>query len=229
MLLKVYQKYIINEFFFTFLKIIFVFLSLGFIIGFLEELNFFSDVETNYFTIFFLVLLNLPSLIYEIFPFIFLITSQFFFLKILDNGELNTLKNKGLSNFKIIRIICFASFLFGIFVITFFYQFSSSLKIHYLDIKKNFTKDNKYLATVTENGLWIKDNYDGKINFINSKKFSLNSLEEVEIIVLDENFNFIKNIQSENADIKENNWKLNNVEIVDSKNNNFEKTTEFLF
>ena len=54
-----------------------------------------------------------------------------------------------------------------------FYQFSSSLKFHYLDIKKNFTKDNKYLATVTENGLWIKDNYDGKINFINSKNFLL--------------------------------------------------------
>ena len=223
MLLKVYQKYIINEFFLTFFKIVFVFISLGFVIGLLEELNFFSEIETSYFTLFLLVILNLPSLIYEIFPFIFLITSQFFFLKILDNGELNTLKNKGLSNFKIIRIICFTSFLFGIFAITFFYQFSSSLKFHYLDIKKDFTKDNKYLATVTENGLWIKDNYQGRINFINSKKFSLNSLEEVEIIVLSEDFNFIKNIQSESAEIKENNWKLHNVKIVDSKNNNFEK------
>ena len=31
------------------------------------------------------------------------------------------------------------------------------MKFKYLDIKKNFTKDNKYLAAVTENGLWIKD------------------------------------------------------------------------
>ena len=223
MFFKIYQKYIIKEFFLTLFKITFVFISLGFIIGILEELNFFSEINTNYFTLFLLVILNLPTLIYEIFPFIFLITSQFFFLKILENGELNTLKNKGLSNFKIIKIICFSSFLFGIFVITFFYQFSSSMKFHYLDIKKNFTKDNKYLAAVTENGLWIKDNHEGKINFINSKKFSLNSLEDVQIIVLDNEFNFLKNIQSMKVEIKDNNWKMNNVKIIDGDNNVFEK------
>ena len=172
-----------------------------------------------------LVILNLPTLIYEIFPFIFLITSQFFFLNILENGELNTLKNKGLSNFKIIQIVCFSSFLFGLFVATFFYQFSSSMKFYYLDIKKNFTKDNKYLAAVTENGLWIKDSYDGKINFINSKKFSLNSLEEVQIIVLDNEFNFIKNIQSKKVNIRNNNWKLNDIKIIDKNNNIFEEKT----
>ena len=223
MFLKVYQKYIIEEFFITFFKITFVFISLGFIMGILEELSFFSEIETNYLTLSLLVILNLPSLIYEIFPFIFLIASQFFFIKILENGELNTLKNKGLSNLKIVRIICFSSFLFGIFIITIFYHFSSTLKFHYLDIKKNFTKDNKYLATITENGLWIKDSIDNKINFINSKKFSFNTMEDVQIIVLDENFNFINNIQSTRANIKENNWILHNVKIIDNKNNIFEK------
>ena len=223
MFLKVYQKYIIYEFFFTFLKITFVFIALGLIMGLLEELSFFSEVEINYFKLFLLVILNLPSLIYEIFPFIFLITSQFFFLKILENGELNTLKNKGLNNLEIIKILCFSSFLFGVFVITFFYQLSSTLKFYYLDIKKDYTKDNKYLATVTENGLWIKDSYEDKINFINSKKVSFNSLEEVQIIVLDKNFDFFKNIQSKKVDISKNNWKLYDVEIIDNKNNIFEE------
>ena len=229
MFVKVYQRYLIKEFFLTVIKITSVFISLGFIMGILEELNFFSEIETNYFTLLLLVMLNLPSLIYEIFPFIFLISSQFFFLEILENEELNTLKNKGLSNFSIIKIICYSSFLFGIFAITFFYHFSSSLKFHYLDIKKNFTKDNKYLATVTENGLWIKDHNKNKISFINSKKFSFNSLEEVQIIVLDDNFNFLKNIQSKKADIKENNWKLNDVKIIDNKNRSFEKDMMFFY
>ena len=61
-----------------------------------------------------------------------------------------------------------------------------------MDIKKNFTNDNKYLATITENGLWIKDENDKVINFINAKNFTLNSLENVDIIQLDKNFNFIK-------------------------------------
>ena len=44
MFFKVYQKYIIKEFFVTFFKITFVFISLGFIIGILEELNFFQKL-----------------------------------------------------------------------------------------------------------------------------------------------------------------------------------------
>ena len=82
------------------------------------------------------------------------------------------------------------------------------MKFQYLDIKKNFTNDNKYLATITENGLWIKDEKDEVINFINAKKFSLNSFRKCSIIQLDKDFNFIKNIQSEKSEIKDNNWKL---------------------
>ena len=42
MILKVYQKYLIKEFIITTLKITFVFLVLGLIMGLLVELNFFQ-------------------------------------------------------------------------------------------------------------------------------------------------------------------------------------------
>ena len=113
----------------------------------------------------FFLFLNLPSIVYEIFPFIFLISSQLIFLNLLENGELNTFKNHGLTNFKLIKLIALISFLSGIFIITLFYNFSASLQFKYLDIKKNFTNDNKYLATITENGLWIKDENDEKNKF----------------------------------------------------------------
>ena len=108
--------------------------------------------------------------------------------------------------------------MFGITIVTVFYNFSATLKFIYLDIKKNFTKDNKYLATVTENGLWIKDETKGNINFINAQKFSINSLDDIDIIVLDSNFEFKKNIRADNANIEKNDWKLYNVIIIDDKN-----------
>ena len=221
--MKVYQKYLIKEFILIALKVSFVFCVLGFVMGILEELNFFSEFDVKYFFPIFLVLLNLPSIIYEIFPFIFLISSQLVFLNLLDNGELNTFKNHGLTNFKLIKLIALISFLSGLFIVTLFYSFSASLQFKYLDIKKNFTNDNKYLATITENGLWIKDEDNENINFINAKNFTLNSLEKVDIIQLDKNFNFIKNIKSEKAFIKDNTWDLYNSKIIDNKNNVFEK------
>ena len=75
MVLKVYQKYLIKEFIFISAKITFIFFILGLIMGLLEELNFFSDFNVKYYYPIYLVILNIPSLIYEIFPFIFLLFS----------------------------------------------------------------------------------------------------------------------------------------------------------
>ena len=121
MFFKIYQKYLIKEFTFTVCKITFIFLILGLIMGLLEEINFFSDFDVEYFYPFYLVLLNVPSLIYEIFPFIFLLSSQFLFLKLLENGELNTFKNSGLDNLKILKLITSISLIMGFFIIVIFY------------------------------------------------------------------------------------------------------------
>ena len=83
--------------------------------------------------------------VFEIFPFIFLITSQFFFYEIFKNDELALLKNSGLSNFKVIRTLFLSTFVIGVLIIVIFYNLSSKLKFLYTDIKNNFTNDNKYL------------------------------------------------------------------------------------
>ena len=42
---------------------------------------------------------------------------------------------------------------------------------------------------------------------------------------MDNEFNFIKNIQSKKVNIRNNNWKLNDVKIIDKNNNIFEEKT----
>ena len=64
------------------------------------------------------------------------------------------------------------------------------MKFKYLDIKKAYTDDNKYLASITENGLWIKDENRNNVNFINSKTFTVNTLNDIDIIQLDKVLNF---------------------------------------
>ncbi len=228
MVLKIYQKYLIKEFTLIVCKITFVFLILGLIMGLLEEINFFSDFDVKYFYPIYLVLLNVPSLIYEIFPFIFLLSSQLLFLKLLDSGELNTFKSNGLDNLKILKLITLLSLIIGLFIVIIFYNFSAIMKFNYLDIKKNFTKDNKYLATITENGLWIKDEIRDEINFINAKSFTINTLNDVDIIQLNQDFEFQNNIKAEKVNIQENTWSLYDVRIID-KNNSMKTKDEMSF
>ena len=218
MIIKIYQKYLIKELFIKIMQVTFVFFILGFIMGILEELSFFSELNVKFYYPFLLVLLNIPSLIYELFPFIVLLSVQLLMIKIIDNGELITFKNNGLSNFNIIKIISSSSFILGLLVIILLYNFSAILKFQYLDIKKNYTKDDKYLASITENGLWIKDEIDNKINFINAKTIGLNSLNDVEIMQLDNNFNHLSSIKASRVFIKNNLWEINEGIIIKDDN-----------
>ena len=90
--MKVYIKFLTNIFVRSLFFVFFVTFSLVLILNVLTELDFFKDinVKTN-FTLF-LAFLNSPSLTFEIFPFIFLITTQIFFLKLFENKEIEILK-----------------------------------------------------------------------------------------------------------------------------------------
>ena len=118
MIFRTYQLYLSKVFSFTLLKTFMVFLSLGFILNIFEEVNFFKDLEVSIALPIFLTFLNIPSVIFEIFPFIFLITSQFAFIKLMDQNEIIVLKNFGLDNLQIIKILAILSFFFGLLIIT---------------------------------------------------------------------------------------------------------------
>tara|TARA_B100001123_G_C15329666_1_gene1030794 strand:+ start:1110 stop:2195 length:1086 start_codon:yes stop_codon:yes gene_type:complete len=224
--LKVYQKYIINNFLSTVIKIFFIFFSLAFILSIFEEISFFKDFEIGFFVPFFLTLLNVPSIIYEIFPFIFLISTQFFFIKLADRHELIAFKNFGLENTKVLKLISITTFFVGILLIAFFYNISANMKFLYFEIKNEYTKDNKYLATITENGLWIKDEINGKINIINAEKIDKNKIVNVDILQFDQNFNLIQIIYANEVDITNNTWHINKATL--SKYDSLEKDIDNL-
>jgi len=108
-----------------------------------------------------------------------------FFFEILQKEELIIYKSYGLSNLRIVGLVTSSAFFFGIFVILIFYHFSSNLKFMYYEIKSNYTTDDKYLAMVTENGIWIRDQLNGKINIINAKNMANEYLNDASITQFD--------------------------------------------
>ena len=187
--------------------------SLVFVLNVLSELDFFKDIDvaTNFTLL--LSLLNSPSMIFEMFPFIFLLTTQFFFIKLFNNNELEIFKYSGLKNSNILTIISILSLFMGVMIVSIFYNFSANLKNFYLEKKSQFTSDGKYLAVITKNGLWIKDEIDNKIYITNSSLIKDNFLIDNFITEFDKNYKVIRNIQSKKIDISKKQWLIFNAKI----------------
>ena len=211
--IKIYKQYILKSYLFYFLVVSLIFFILSFFLNILEEIIFLEKYNVGIFYPLLLTFLNTPSILFETFPFIFLIASQLFFLNLQENEELSLLKITGVDNFSLIRLIIYISIILGAFITIFFYTFSSNLKYNYLSIKNKFTNDNKYLAAINDNGLWIKDEIGDDKYVINADEFTNNILKNVTINQLDDDFNLKSIIISDEANIENNEWKLKNARI----------------
>ena len=217
--MKVYVKFLIDLFNVSFLKVFFSFFMIILITNILEQIEFFKNFDVSFLYLIFLSFLNTPSIIFEILPFIFLLSTQVFFIYLIDKKELEIFKYNGLTNLIMIKIISFYAFIIGLIFVIFFYNTSAAMKNSYLLIKNKYSNDNKYLAVVTDNGLWIKDEIEDKINIINANKVDNQFLLDVSITQLNKNFDVLKIIQSDKVDISSFEWKIKEPVIL---NNNQE-------
>ena len=218
--MKVYIKFLTYLFYKSLFFVFFVMTSLVFILNLLSELDFFKEIDVSIYFPLFLSTLNSPAMIFEMFPFIFLITTQLFFINLFNNNEIEIFKYSGLKNSKIIIIISIISIITGILITIFFYNISSNLKNLYLETKSQYTSDGKYLAVVTKNGLWIKDEIDSKIIIINSSKIEKNYLIDNFITEFNKDYSVIQSFKSQKIDISNKEWVIQNAKVF--KKNNYE-------
>jgi len=216
--MKTYFKFLINNFLKSFIFIFFIMLSLVIILNVLSEVEFFKDQDVSSFFPFYVSLLNSTDLIFEMYPFIFLLTTQIFFIDLFNDNQIQIFKYSGLKNSRILNIISGTTFVLGILIITIFYSLSSNLKNIYLEIKNDYSMDNKYLAVITNNGLWIKDIINENTRIINATKIDGNFLVNVFISEFDDDFNLKRNIVSKKIDIKDKNWIIYNPKIYIDNN-----------
>ena len=219
MKLKKYQSYIFSLFFRNFILISFIFFCLIIIINFFEEIKFSEKNNIDTYYSLYLSILNAPSLIFEVFPFIFLITVKTFYLKLNDNNEFKILNSNGISNFKIVLLLAILSALIGIFLLLFYYSFSSNLKSKYLELKNRFSNTNEYLAVVKDDGLWIKEEIDDSIYFIHAEGFDKSFLKSITISEIDKYYKSKNSITAKKANIISKNWYLENVSLIDKNGN----------
>ncbi len=225
MIVKKYQIYIGKVFTRKLLLVSLVFICLSFFLNILEEIKFFENRDVSIYFPIGLTLLNIPSILLELFPFIFLVATKFFFIDLLDKNEFEIFKKNGIDNSKVLFLISTLTLVYGLFIIVGFYTFSSSLKSSYLNLKNKYSTENKYLAIVNTNGLWIKEENKRFTQIINAEKFKLDELENITITNVDENYKTTQTLIAKKGNIKTNDWILKDVKIYteDKPYNNIDK------
>ena len=221
--MKVYIKFLSLIFIESLFYVIAIMFSLIFILNLLTELEFFKEIEVGIGLPLLLSLLNTPSMIFEMLPFIFLITTQLFFIKLFNNNEIEIFKYSGLKNSNILMVFSMVTIVTGTLLTVIFYNFSATLKNFYLAEKTKFTTDEKYLAVITKNGLWIKDEINEKIYIINSSKIKNNLLINNFITEFDKDYKVIRNLKSDEINIQNKIWHLRDVKIYYKNNYEIKK------
>ena len=219
MILKKYQTYLFSEFLKKFVIVSLIFLCFIIFVNIFVEIRFSEKYNAELHLTIILSLLNAPTLIYEIFPFIFLITVKLLYLSLHDRNELEIFNSNGISNLKIIYNLTAITILIGLFILLFYYSFSSFLQSKYLDLKNSFSNTNEYLAVVNDDGLWIKEELDQSIYLIHAKKFDKNILRSITITEADKYYTNKNTISASMANIASKNWQLNNVSVINNDGN----------
>ena len=210
------NKYLSKEFIKVVINMSLAFFCLGFIITLFEEINFFKDYGVGIKIPIVLSMLFVPSLLYNMFPFVILLSGIWFFLKIKKTDEIIAIKISGVSNFSVIILPGIISIILGILFVTSFNPVSSFMIKKYESIKGTYELDQDYLAAITVNGIWIKEKNNEKNNIIKASKLENERLLEVTIYEFDKENNFVKRIEADSANISALKWNLENVKIVDA-------------
>ena len=211
------NKYLAKEFIKIVINTSIIFFCLGFIMNIFEEINFFKDFNVAIITPIILSLLFVPSLLNYFFPFVILLSGMWFFLKIKKTDELTSMNVSGMSNLSVIIIPSILSIILGIFFVTALNPITSLLVKKYETVKGNYEKEQDYLATVTVNGIWIKERGLKANYMIRASHLEKENLMGVTIYEFDKDNNFTRRIEADSANITSLKWVLKNIKVINSE------------
>ena len=223
---KIILNYLLKNFLKTLMYSILIMYSFGFILTLFEEIEFFKNLNVSILMPLMLTSIFIPSMITKLLPFIIFISSLWFMRSIRNNKDLLTLKVYGYSNIKIFFILALTSFTLGWLILIIVSPITSSMVKYYEITKSQYARDVDHLVAVNKNGLWIKENLNNGTRIITASKPDGINLNSVTIFQLNQSYNLETKIYAGRANIKDNNWDLDDVIIFKRKDGIFEK--EFL-
>ena len=218
---NIINKYLLMSYLKIFINTILIFFSLGILINLFEEIEFFKNYDLSIILPLLLSLSVVPSLIFDLLPFIIFLSAVFYFIKIRKNKNLLSFKIFGYSNLKLIIILSTFSMFLGILFLILVNPITSSLIKSYEITKAKYSRDVDHLVSINKNGLWIKEYNKNNFLIIHGEILKDKNLLGVSIYEFDLQNKMLSRINADSADISKNPWILKNVTINNFKDKDF--------
>ena len=222
------NKYLVNEFLKSFFNVILMFIALGLIMNLFEEINFFREFNVSLLLPLALSFLIIPSILVSMLPFIIFLSSMALFIKLKNNRDLLSLKILGFSNTNFLIIFSFTAFILGIFTLVAINPLTSISVKYYEDIKGKYDVYKNHLASITDNGIWIREKIDNTTQIINAKALDGNELKIVSVYKFNEKKVLFERIQSKKAQISSTRWIMRDSTLTTFGEENLEEKFETL-
>ena len=191
------------------------------IINLLEISKIIEEKNSNIFSIIYLSLLKIPTIIIDIIPFVIVISTAFLYRNLINNNEMISMRNIGFSLIDIYKPVALSIFVTGLVVLTLVNPLSAKFE----NIFNNMTtKDfsNQYSINIKNNELWIKNikNLDEKY-FINISHIDLENMKakDIKIISITNNDDYF--FLSKTGRINDKKFNLNDVIILNIDNDEY--------
>ena len=152
----VLNRYLVFEFFKSFMNVVLIFCCLGLILNLFEEINYFKNYDVGIGLPTILSLMIIPSVVINMLPFILFLSSMWVFIKLKYNRDILSLKTFGLSNLNFLFLFCLSAVFVGIITLFAITPLTSVVVKYYEDIKGKYDIDKSHLASINTNGIWIR-------------------------------------------------------------------------
>ena len=202
----VLNRYMIFGFFKSFLNVVLIFTALGLLMNLFEEINFFRQFQVNISIPIALSFMVIPSMLLNILPFIIFLTSMLVFINLKNNRDLISIKILGYSNLKFLYLFGSTAFFIGVFSLIAINPITSAVLKSYVDIKGKYDIYKNHLASITSNGIWIKEKVGNSTHIIQAESINLNELINVTIYKFDGENRIFERINAKSSDISSSKW-----------------------
>ena len=220
---KIINTYLISGFLKIIFNVLLAFTCLGIILNLFEEIEFFKNLDIGLTLPFLLTMMFIPNLMIKLLPFIIFISAMWYIISIRSNTDLLSLKVFGVSNLKIIVILSFTAFVFGVLILFLVNPVTSAMVKYYEVAKAKYSKDIDHLVSINKNGVWIKEHIEDFLQITSAQKIEDNNLHEVSIYIMDNENNLIRRIETSKVDISTNNWKMESAFVYSLEEDGFPK------
>jgi lipopolysaccharide export system permease protein len=224
----VINKYLTREFLKSFLNVLLIFCCAGLIMNLFEEINYFRKYDIGMGLPIRLSFMIIPSIIINMLPFILFLSSMWVLIKLKNNRDLLSLRTFGISNGKFIFLFSSIAFIIGIMVLAALNPVTSIAVKYYEDIKGKYDLDKSHLASISPNGIWIKEKIGKNTNIIKSEAIKSNFLINVSIYKFNENNLLLERIEAKQANIRDTTWLIEDGYTIQFQDKNIRNNFENL-